>query len=491
VPLKPQGYRVNVSFNEAVQLASQADVRISGVTVGKVKDVQPEQGRTEATLEIQPRYAPLPDDVKAILRSKTLLGETFVELSPGTKTAPPIPDHGSIPTAQVSGQVELDEVIRTFDAPTRAAFGDWLVGQADSIQGHGDQLNQAFGVLPVFFSDSNSLLDVLHRQDRALSKLFSNTADIFKAIDSQPGQLTQLITSSNRLLRVTAHRSQQLTDTFNEFPAFLRESRKTIAEFQSFSDGTQQLIGNTNQFADSSSAIMKKSVKVTDDARSIVNNLEPMLDKADAGLPATNEFLTLAKPTLAQLDPFLSNLNPVLSFVGMYQRELTGFAANVAASSNAQLSVDPPHIGQAIGGHYLRAFTALTPDQLAYMGQKTTKTRSNAYPVPGWMDRLANGLQVFDSGACGTIPVPALDPDTTLYTNTKNPNLVNILTQINQVMYAGESDPSATDPTNNLNLSANNAANLPAPNCDQQQSQSFQGQSLQYPHVSASSNANP
>ena len=85
VPLKPQGYRVNVTFNEAVQLATEADVRISGVPVGKVKKVEPEGGRTDATLEIESRYAPLPDDVKAILRSKTLLGETYVELSPGTK----------------------------------------------------------------------------------------------------------------------------------------------------------------------------------------------------------------------------------------------------------------------------------------------------------------------------------------------------------------------------------------------------------------------
>lgn len=463
VPLKPQGYRVNVSFDEAVQLASEADVRISGVTIGKVKKVEPSQGRTDATLEIEPRYAPMPDDIRAILRSKTLLGETYVELTPGTKGNPTIPENGSIPKSQVSPQVELDEVIRTFDPATREAFGDWLVGQADATQGRGDDLNQAFGVLPMFLSDSNDLMTVLHRQDEALSKVFANTADIFEAIDSRPGQLTDLIRASNRLLRVTANRSQQLTETFNEFPAFLRETRKTISEFDEFADGTQNLIKNTNAFADASSAIMKKSVKVTDDARRLVNNLEPMLDKADSGLPATDEFLTLAKPTLAQLDPFLRNLNPVLQFVGLYQREITAFAANDAAAGQAQATVrGKPNRGQSQSGHFLRGFTTLSAESLGYMPNRQTTSRSNAYPIPGFYDRLANGLQVFDSGACGAMPVPSLNPDTSLYPSA----IANVLPQINQIIYAGYADPSQT----------------PATACEQQPTMNFNGAN-QFPHV--------
>lgn len=502
VPLKPQGYRVNVSFNEAVQLAAEADVRISGVNVGKVKTVVPSYGRTEATLEIQPRYAPLPDDVKALLRSKTLLGETYVELSPGNRNSPPLPDHGTIPDSQVENQVQLDEVIRTFDEPTRIAFGNWLVGQADSLQGHGDQLNQAFGVLPMFFSDSNSLMSILERNQHVLGRIFRNTAKIFDAMDSRPGDLTQLIVSSNRLLRVTANRSQQLVDTFNEFPEFLREVRKTTEEFQSFADGTQQLIANTSDFADASSPLLKKSVKPSRDARDLVSSLEPMLDKADAGLPATNEFLALAQPTIAQLDPFLAELNPILQFVGIYQRELTAFAANDAAASQAQstLASDQGAKGRAAWGHYLRAFITLSPDNLAYFGNKSTKTRSNAYPVPGWYDRLAQGLQVFDSGACGSIPVPALDPDDTLYVQNSNGiNYQTLLPLINSIVYGGESTPLPTGSTSastaniqaNLAQSPNNAANLPAPNCDQQQAMSFQGSSTQFPHVYRGDNSNP
>lgn len=495
VPLKPQGYRVDVSFNEAVQLATEADVRISGVNVGKVKSVVPEFGRTEATLEIKPRYAPLPHDVRALLRSKTLLGETYVELSPGSKGAPTIPDHGKIPSAQVSNQVQLDEVIRTFDEPTRNAFGDWLIGQSNAIGGNGDQLNQAFGVLPMFFSDSNSLMSVLERNQRALSRVFRNTAKIFDAVDSRPGQLTDLIVTSNRLLRVTANRSQQLVDTFNRFPEFLRQVRSTTNEFQSFADGTQQLIANTGDFADESSPLLKRSVRASRDAKDLINSLEPMLDKADAGLPATNEFLDLARPTIAQLDPFLAELNPVLEFVGLYKRELTAFAANDAAASQGQFTTDSPSKGGAEWGHYLRAFVTLRPDNLGYFGNKSVKTRSNAYLTPGWYDRLAQGLQVFDTGACGTIPVPPLDPDDTLYlADSGGVNYQSLLPMINSIVYGGESTAYAGAPTTpeiqaNLAQSPNNAVQLPAPNCDQQQAMSFQGSTQQFPHVNKGNNS--
>src|ERR1044072_7952654 len=67
VPLKPKGYRFTASFAEATQLSTEADVRISGVPVGKVKQIEPDKqtGRSDVTLELQSRYAPLPSDARA------------------------------------------------------------------------------------------------------------------------------------------------------------------------------------------------------------------------------------------------------------------------------------------------------------------------------------------------------------------------------------------------------------------------------------------
>src|ERR1700758_2851184 len=69
IPFQPKGYQVRVSFPYAAQLATEADVRISGVSIGKVVDKQldPQGNRTLATLQIDRKYAPLRTDTKAIL----------------------------------------------------------------------------------------------------------------------------------------------------------------------------------------------------------------------------------------------------------------------------------------------------------------------------------------------------------------------------------------------------------------------------------------
>src|SRR4051794_30376974 len=126
VPLKPKKYEVQVDFPEATTLAEQADVRISGVKVGKVQRKQLNGNFTLATLRIDPKYAPLPKDVHAILRQKTLLGETYVELTPGTKNGAKISDGGKIDESRVADTVQLDEIFRSFDPKTRAAFRTWL-----------------------------------------------------------------------------------------------------------------------------------------------------------------------------------------------------------------------------------------------------------------------------------------------------------------------------------------------------------------------------
>ena len=103
VPLAAKSYRITVPFNEATQLAVESDVRISGVTVGKVKQIElGDSGSAEATLELEERYSPIPQDTKAILRQKTLLGETYVELTPGSPGDPVVVSGDGIQLAQTS-----------------------------------------------------------------------------------------------------------------------------------------------------------------------------------------------------------------------------------------------------------------------------------------------------------------------------------------------------------------------------------------------------
>jgi phospholipid/cholesterol/gamma-HCH transport system substrate-binding protein len=189
VPLKPKGYRVSASFAQASQLATEADVRISGVPVGKVKAIEPDAktGRSLVTIELEAKYSPLPSDARAMLRQKTLLGETYVELTPGTRQARKLPEGGRLAAGQVAETVELDEILRTFDPETRAAFQEWTQTQAEAIAGHGRDINDALGNLGPFAEDAAELVDILNRQEPAVTQLISNTGVVFEALTERDG----------------------------------------------------------------------------------------------------------------------------------------------------------------------------------------------------------------------------------------------------------------------------------------------------------------
>src|ERR1700704_3930015 len=145
LPLKPKGYRFNVAFPRTLLLAEQSDVRISGVNVGHVISLKlGKDGRTHATVEVAGKYAPIRSDMHAILRQKTLLGETYVQLIPQSKTARYLPDQGQLPNSQAQPSVTLDNILSAFDTKTRRAWQVWFQSVAVGIHGRGEQINASF-----------------------------------------------------------------------------------------------------------------------------------------------------------------------------------------------------------------------------------------------------------------------------------------------------------------------------------------------------------
>ena len=191
-----------------------------------MKTIEPdnETGRSIVVIEMQSDYAPVPSDARAILRQKTLLGETYVELTPGSADAEPVADGGSLAEGQISPTVQLDEIYRTFDADTRAAFQTWMQEQAKAIGDYGRDVNDALGNLGPFAEDAAQLVDILNRQEGAVTSLVSNTGVVFEALTERDGQLRSLIENSNRVFQATAARDEELKEAFIALPTFERES---------------------------------------------------------------------------------------------------------------------------------------------------------------------------------------------------------------------------------------------------------------------------
>jgi phospholipid/cholesterol/gamma-HCH transport system substrate-binding protein len=410
-PLKPKGYRFKVSFGEATQLAHEADVRISGVPVGKVKDIETNKstGRSDATIELQPDYAPLPSDAKAILRQKTLLGETYVELTPGSSKAKPVPDNGRLSRAQVADTVELDEILRTFDPQTRTAFQNWIQTQAQSIDGRGQDLNDALGNLAPFAEDTTKVLQVLNSQKTGVRQLVRNTGEVFDALSERDGQLAGLITNSNRVFATTAARDADLQATFKALPTFEKESSTTLKRLTAFSANANPVVTDLRPAAKELSPTLVQLSALAPDLKALFRSINPLVTASKKGLPATTEFLDALHPVLANFDAPLKQLNPILDGAGLYKNEIGAFFANSTAATQATT----PVVGSSEPAHYLRTSNPLNPEMLAQYPKRLSTNRTNPYPFPGDSLSLKEGLQSFETRHCQSgsgAPNPTLGP---------------------------------------------------------------------------------
>jgi phospholipid/cholesterol/gamma-HCH transport system substrate-binding protein len=246
IPLKPKGYQVQLAFPEATTLATEADVRIAGVSVGKVRELQVDgaNDRTLATIELEREFAPLRSDARAMLRQKTLLGETYVELTPG-RSQETVPEGGRLADAQIADTVQLDEILDALDPQTREAFRGWQQNLAKGIGGppaRGRDFNDALGTLPGFAADGADVLGILDSQQQALQRLVKNTGVTFAALTENEQQLRTLITASKRTFDATASRNDALAETIRIFPTFLDESKATLARLETFSTDTRPLV---------------------------------------------------------------------------------------------------------------------------------------------------------------------------------------------------------------------------------------------------------
>jgi phospholipid/cholesterol/gamma-HCH transport system substrate-binding protein len=458
IPLKPKGYRFKIPFSEATQLANEADVRISGVPVGKVRTVTlSRDGKNVALVELDKRYAPIPSDARAILRQKTLLGETYIELTPGTKTAKPLPENGTLPAANVSPSVELDEIFRAFDDKTRQSFQIWQQSLAEAVAGRGGDINTALGTLGPFAEDTNTVLKILASQQGAVGRLVSNTGVVFNALSERDGQLRSLITNSNRVFQTTAQKNAQLQQTFIALPTFESESTKTLNRLNAFARNTNPLITQLRPAARELSPTLVDLSATAPDLKNLFRNLGPLITASKTGFPAAQKTLDDLRPLLGQLDPVLRNLNPVLDFIGLYKPELNAFFANTVAATQAS---DVPGTSKS-PVHYLRTTNPVNPENLAVYPNRVGSNRPNPYEFPDAFAKLAANLPVYENRQCGN-PVPT--------TGVLPPSLI---------------PPALGSLIGSLVFNSNGGGVVPAPKCVKQGAYTFGGHTGDYPHVTA------
>ena len=410
IPLKPQGYRVDVNFPEATKLAQEADVRISGVPVGRGEDEGARRGRRDrrrVEIEIDQQYAPIPEDTRAILRQKTLLGETYVELTPGTKDGPMIPDGGQLDAG--AGRRRPSSSTRSSARSTRRRArrsGSGWTSRAARSTDRGEDINDALGNLrAVRRGHERRCSRSSNEHERATQQLVRDTGEVFARPDRAPGPAPQLIVNSNRVFETTAARDEELAETFRVLPTFLDESRVTHRPPRpTFANNTNPLVTQLRPAARELSPTLIDLAGLAPDLKALFRDLDPLITVSKKGLPALEDFLNETTPLLAPARPVpAQQLNPILDYLGLYKHEITAFFAN-------DVGVDPGD-EPPLGARRRRSTTCARRTRSTRRTSRPTRTGSRPTARTRTSSRsatakLKTGLEVFGDYLCTTNAVP-------------------------------------------------------------------------------------
>lgn len=404
VPLQSKGYRVKISVAEATQLATQADVRISGVPVGKVVTLERDGDRTLATIQIKPKYAPLPADVRVALRQKTILGETYVEMTPGSRSAPKLPERATLPAKQAQSTVELDEVLQSLDAPSRKDLQRWLTGWAASMDGRAQNINDIVGTLPATVDDAGDLLGTLARQRRALTRLVSDAGTVFATVGDRDRATRRIITAGDTVLRTTATRQADLRATVRALPPFLAALRSAAGPAAELSQTLTPSLRTLRPVARTLKPTVEGAARLGTQLSLTARRLDPVITTAKQGLPATRQVLDAAGPALDRVSPLAGNLVPIAQFLDVYKKDFTrswAYVANATAPTAASAG------GRQV--HYLRLILPIWNEIVAEYPKRGPTNRANPYPAPGGLARLGQGKTLQTYG-CDHLNNPQLVP---------------------------------------------------------------------------------
>jgi phospholipid/cholesterol/gamma-HCH transport system substrate-binding protein len=387
VPFQPQGYRIHALFKETGLLVPNADVRISGVDVGKVESVQPRGVNSYVTMDIQPQYAPIPVDSRAILRQKTLLGEAYVGLSPGTGSGPKFHDGGTIPSSHVQQTEQLDQVLGSFDRPTQRNLQALLNGTYISLAGRGQDLNNTIGNLDPTFTELAAVVGVLNQQQGDLRRLIGNSATVLSTLGSRSSDLQSLITAGDQVFSTTAARDAQLRATVDALPPFLAQLRATLRTLNTSLALGAPALAELKTAAPLLTPTLSELITLSTPALKLLHQAPSLLGAAQAAIPSITRFSKAFKPAIDAILPSAQELAPIISFIGLYNRELVGAMGNLSAD----LEATAPAATSTGTASYLRALGEISNESIYGQSVREPTNRDNSYYAPGELGDLGNG----------------------------------------------------------------------------------------------------
>jgi ABC-type transporter Mla subunit MlaD len=326
VPFTSYGYEVKATFANSANIATNSPVRIAGVAVGKVISTSQDGDATTVTFTVEGQGRPIHEDAFAAIRPRIFLeGNFFVELDPGSPSAPEMPSGGTIPISRTSTAVQLDQVLTALQSPVRADLSRLLESYGSALTAEPTAAEDATQLPEVRGKSGAEALNGVLKYGGEAGRYSSQVTNAF--LGTEERDLSRLVASTGRSFGAFASRQEDLKgliDNFNVFTGALAAQSANLTT-------TIHLLAPTLKVAHSSLV-------------SLNNSLPPLRTYAIVLRPAVAQLPGLIKSS----KPFLAQVRPLLSGKegGGVAKLLAKLTPGLAGAAQAGKEVALPQLNQ-------------------------------------------------------------------------------------------------------------------------------------------------
>lgn len=246
-------------FTDAVGLRSGSDVRIAGVRVGRVTDVELTGDFATVSFEVTDDQL-VPADAEAVLRYADLLGARYIGLKSPTGSAQALEEDGVIPLARTRPAVDLTELFNGFEPVFRTLQPSEVNQLAESLvtifDGQGDTLNSLLAhvvsltenvadqdvVIGQVLTNLRKVTDFALKHEPDFKRLVSSLSALTSGMAKSRGRISSAIDASSELARSV---SDVMDDVRGPLERDVRSLNKLWGLFEKHRDGWERTLKAT------------------------------------------------------------------------------------------------------------------------------------------------------------------------------------------------------------------------------------------------------
>jgi phospholipid/cholesterol/gamma-HCH transport system substrate-binding protein len=280
--------------------------------------VTPGQGQTVQVvgMDIKPKFKDvIHTDASASLRPRTGLKDMYIQISPGTQGAKLAKAGYTIPVARTLTDVDLDEILSSFDTDTRDYIQLLVNGAGNGLKGRGQDLAEVFRRFRPTFRDIGRVNKAVAQEREALKANINSLARLNEQLAKRPQDLTQLVDASAATFHAFASEDRNVSSTVRLLPGTLRQATDTLQKVRPFAEILQPAARNLGPAFVALDKANSKSARLGREATPIVRNqIRPFVR---ASRPLVADLRTAAKGLNATTAPLTRTVKVLNTFFNM------------------------------------------------------------------------------------------------------------------------------------------------------------------------------